>query len=56
MQMPFKAGLTIKIKKSHLAQRKSDRIRQVTSYKRFNPFKLSITGEEKGDLLIQVTA
>ena len=47
------------IKRSPLGHRKSDLIRQVTSKKRLHVYihmNCSMTGQEKGDLLIQVTA
>ena len=45
-----------RIKRSSVGQRKDGLIRQVTSKKRFNSYKFSMTGQEKGDPLIQVTA
>jgi hypothetical protein len=44
------------IKRSPLGQRKSGLLRQVNSEKRFNSDEFFKTEEEKGDLLIQVTA
>jgi len=45
------------IKRSPLGQRKTGLLRQVTNLKRGSiHMKFSITGQEKGDLLIQVTA
>ena len=44
------------IKRSPLGQRKSVLIRQVTLKRGPIHMKFSMTGQEKGDLLIQVTA
>jgi hypothetical protein len=44
------------IKRSPLGQRKSGLLRKVNSEKRFNSDEFFKTEEEKGDLLIQVTA
>ena len=46
------------IKRSTSGQRKRGFLRQVTSQKRFNPYKIfyDMTWHEKGDLLIQTTA
>ena len=44
------------IKRSHLGQRKSDLIRQMTSLKGFNSYEMFYDGTRKSDLLTQVTA
>ena len=44
------------IKRSPLGQIKSGLIRQVISLKRFNSYEIFYDRQEKGDLLIQVTA